>query len=119
MGFARPITAEKSNDSFVKDYVFSINGNKIILKCLIDTGADKSLVNEDVVTNYKRFFYNVNPVTFRSLTTTFKIDKKLTCVVKWNLIDMINRLYMDFLYLNKNLSECRLMPLLVKICWSV
>ena len=115
MGFARPITAEKSNDSFVKDYVFSINGNKIILKCLIDTGADKSLVNEDVVTNYKRFFYNVNPVTFRSLTTTFKIDKKINLCCEME----PDRLYMNFLYLNKNLSECRLMPLLVKICWSV
>lgn len=77
MGFARPITAKKSNDCFVKDHVFHIADNEIVLKCLIDTGADKSLVNEAAVMDYKASFYNVNPLTFRSLTTSFSLDKKI------------------------------------------
>ena len=58
MGFARPITLAKSNASFLQDFTFYIEDNEIVLKCLIDTGADKSLVNEDVVINYKSSFYD-------------------------------------------------------------
>ena len=89
MGFARPITIDKSEYDFICTYSFFVGTKRINLRCLIDTGADNSMISEEVVNDFRDYIYGVVPVTFRSLTSTFQLYKKINLVCEW---DMQNQL---------------------------
>ena len=96
MGMARPITGEKSDDSFIRDYSFLIDEHVISLRCLIDTGADSSLVDFKAVSNYSRYFLDVHPMTFRSLTSSFQTNRiiKLSCMIEFQKVE--HEFYISF-----------------------
>lgn len=59
IGFARPIMIYKSACDFINDYTFFIGNKRKNLRCLIDTGAGSSMINEKVVRDFKENIYDV------------------------------------------------------------